>query len=100
MTQLQDRTLRKLHTVANLRNCEARRGHMARSYVGWSELRNRLSRLLRLGHFWVGARVPCWSHLHFQCQSGPDQPAHGPAPPVHQGENHMPTTISTHARSE
>ena len=56
MTQLHDRTLRKLHTVANLRNCEARRGHLVRSYVGWSELRNRLSRLLRLGHFCVLAR--------------------------------------------
>src|SRR5438477_2594433 len=79
MTQLHDRWSRKLHTVANLRNCEARRGHMARLYVGWSELRNRLSRLLRLGHFCVGARVPWWSRLHFQSESGSDQPAHGPA---------------------
>ena len=44
MTQFHDLSRPAVHTPAKLRNCEARRSHVARSYVGGSELRNRLGR--------------------------------------------------------
>jgi len=42
MTQLHAEALRKPHTVANVGNSESRRRHVARYYVGWSQLRTRL----------------------------------------------------------
>jgi hypothetical protein len=49
-----------------LRNCEARRSRMVRSYVRWSKLRNRLSRRGGLASFVLARELHLGHALHLQ----------------------------------